>query len=872
MMPGDPPFDLAPGKILGHFQVGELIGSGGMGVVFKARDLRLERNVALKVLSPEFLENEVARKRFLREGQLAASIVHPNIATIYEIDEENGALFIAMELVPGRTLKDMIHEGPLSLDRVLAVARQSCDALAAAHRRGVIHRDVKSSNIMVTPEGQVKVLDFGLAKVRAIEDEELSASVGTPVRVHLESGETESGHAVGTPSYMSPEQASGSVLDERSDLFSLGIVLYEASSGALPFRGTSQREVLDAILKKEPPPVHELREQVPDDFSQVLARCLAKRPEDRYSSAVELRKDLDRLGKKKWAPWALAGVATLAAVGVALTVFLGSEHRSQSVAVLPLVDSRADTSAGVMGVLVTDALIAGIQSLPGVATPPWETVQPFRESPDISAKRIVELCDLLAVQTLALGSVVIEGDQIVIRLRLSSRDGTTLWESRTQGPVSQPLQAVEAMKAAVALELEGGRGGRAPPLAVLRTPSEPAYEKYLEAKIHYESWDLEEELDRAVTSFREAVRIDPNFGAAQAGLARALVTLFYQNNDPALVAEATDAVERARALAPDLPEVLLASGFVYEVTGETTQAEEAFARAISLAPGYDTAYRVAASFYADRGLHDMAESLYQRALALRPGSWRIHYDVGRYQLVFRGDMDEARGHMERAESLHPTGDGPKQVLGLIALNHGRLDDAEARFHSVLELSPEDTMARYNLGWVDYFRGRFEPALGSFREAVDRAPDQPMYAAAVGDALRQLGDDAQSMVHYGKAVDLYRRVLEDHPSDDEARAQLASLLATLAQCAEAQSKIDGILSRSPSSFTFTTQGAYVYERCGNTGESERLALRSIAAGDVSSIQFDPDLGRLRDAPEVRQALERRIAALAIPSAGTPRREP
>ena len=857
MSPETLPPDLDCGSVVGHFELTERIGSGGMGVVFKARDLLLGRAVALKVLSRDLLDSDTAKKRFLREGQLAASVAHPRIATIYEIGEAEGVVFIAMELVGGRNLKELLHNGPLPVSQVISIGRQTSEALEAAHRQGVIHRDVKSSNIMVMPDFGVKVLDFGLAKARALDPAAGADDLErTPRRNErdFDSRATEPGIALGTPSYMSPEQASGAVVDEKTDVFSLGVVLYEATTGTLPFRGTSQREILNAVLRDDPLRMHRVGKQIPFDLSRVLEKCLAKNPAERYASASELATELAKLERPGLARRARVWLPLVASAAVVLYFVVPppTAPGPLSVAVLPLEYRGGDPSRAFMGELVTDALIAGLQSFPEISTPPFETVDSFRGSA-IDEESVAEICRSLQVEALALGSVAIEGEKLVIRLRLASETGDTVWEKTIEAPLTRPLAPVGAMTEALVERLQA-RASPAELLASVRTPSESAYEKFLEGKTFYARWDLEEDLDQAISSFRESVSIDPDFAAAHAGLARALVTLFYQTNEPDLIAEATDAIASARRLAPELPEVLLASGFLHEVTGEVTEAEADYARAMSVAPGYDTAYRVAASFYADLGRHQDAERLYQSALALRPGSWRIQYEAGRYELVFRGNLEAARRHMERAADLHPSGDAPKQVLGLIDLKEGRLDAAEALFREVLRISSEDTMARYNLGWVEYYRGHFELARSSWQEALDRASERPSYHAVVGDAYRQLGEEALSKVHYLRALGLYRDLLELSPTNDEAAAELSTLLAVLGDCAEAESVIEPVLARSPESFEFTTRGAYVFARCGSLEEAKPLALKSLSRGDVGRIRFDPDLGELREVPEIRAELE------------------
>ncbi|MGH9388260.1 MAG: hypothetical protein ACRD1Z_01500, partial [Vicinamibacteria bacterium] len=321
----------------------------------------------------------------------------------------------------------------------------------------------------------------------------------------------------------------------------------------LPFRGTSQREILNAILSDDPLAVHRIQKKIPSGLSRILAKCLAKNPVDRYSSVSELKKelaDLERpgLGRRvrRWLP-----ILAAAAVVLYFVAPPRAPPGPLSVAVLPLEYRGDDRSRAFMGELVTDALIAGLQSFPEISTPPFETVDAFR-TPPLDEESVAEICRSLQVDALALGSVAIESDEIVIRLRLASETGDTVWEKTIAGPLTRPLTPVGAMTEALVQRLQA-RASPAELLASVRTPSESAYEKFVEAKTFYARWDLEEDLDKAVSSFRESVSIDPEFAAAHAGLARALVTLFYQTNEPQLIAESTEAIENARRPAPESP-------------------------------------------------------------------------------------------------------------------------------------------------------------------------------------------------------------------------------------------------------------------------------------------------------------------------------
>ncbi len=283
------------GRLLKHYQVEELIGEGGMGVVYRACDIQLQRSVALKVLSPELIADPGRKKRFLVEARAAAAVSHPAIAQIYEIDEADGTAFIAMEFVDGRTVGRLVREGEIDLLGAVEIGLQVAEGLAKAHEARIIHRDIKSDNIMVTRDGHAKLLDFGLAKLMETGSEDSLGPQTLSRTLTLEQAHTLAGAVLGTLNYMSPEQARGRVLDHRSDIFSLGVVLYEMVSGELPFKGDSPLDTMHAIAFEEAKPVTALRRNLPLQIHQIISRCLRKRPEDRYPDAREMAADLKRL-------------------------------------------------------------------------------------------------------------------------------------------------------------------------------------------------------------------------------------------------------------------------------------------------------------------------------------------------------------------------------------------------------------------------------------------------------------------------------------------------------------------------------------------------------------------------------------------------
>ncbi len=340
------------GQTLKHYEIEELLGKGGMGVVYRARDTRLQRPVALKLLKADLVSDPTRKSRFLVEAQAAAAITHPAIAQIYDVDEADGTMFIAMEFIDGRTVGRLITEGELDLQGSVEVALQVAEGLAKAHDSGIIHRDIKSDNIMVTRDGHAKVLDFGLAKLLDVPGGEQGPGVpGTPSRtLTMEQVHTIAGAVLGTLSYMSPEQARGRILDPRSDVFSFGIVLYEMVTGELPFKGESPLDTMHAIAFEEAKPVTALRKNLPAQVQQIVSRCLRKRPEDRYLDAHALAADLKRLKHdletgtrltlppgerlrgwleqvKTWLPFGAKGIYILAAALILTAVLIVTEIR-----------------------------------------------------------------------------------------------------------------------------------------------------------------------------------------------------------------------------------------------------------------------------------------------------------------------------------------------------------------------------------------------------------------------------------------------------------------------------------------------------------------------------------------------------------------
>ena len=860
------------GQLLGHYRIESVLGAGGMGVVYRAHDTRLDRPVAIKVLTGLTLDR-TPREALMFEARAASALNHPSICTIYEVGETDERLFLVMELVEGRSLQDLIPPEGLPLDTAVRYAIHVASAVAHAHEHGVVHRDLKSANIRITPDGRIKVLDFGLA-TRALD---LSIDAATRSR----QAATPASTVVGTLAYMAPEVLRGEMADARSDNWAQGVLLYEMLTGRLPFTGRSAFEMTTAILRDLPPP---LDDRCPPAVARIVRRSLEKEPGLRYQRSSELAAALEavrpQLGhapgtppidpadktkprRSRARPWLVVAACALVISG--LFVWRGIRSPAD---VAPPVGAPAEPVAtaqrlavGVMpfqysgsaaneflGRLATDALTAGLQRSPALSVAPLATTTAIE-----SGTEVTEVARRLALERVVTGSVTERDGSVSVAVQLFGADGQELWNKTFDSSSERALSALDQAQEGLQVALVTGSARPAGGVDRFRTPSLKAYERYLEAAKLHQGFDIEGNTAAAVTRYREALEADPDFAAARAGLAMALISEFHRTHNPETKAAATDAARRAVALDQELPEAWLASGMVAAESGSTVEARAAFDRALALAPGNDVTCRNIAGLYASLGRHADAEAMYQRAIALRPGLWRHHYEYGTYLFRLKGDVDGAERAFETAAALHQ-GPAPLVLLGLVRLTRSDLDGAEQYFRRAQEISPLPATL-YNLGLVNYYRGQYELALRNWRTVLESAPRDPGYRAAVADALRQLGRLDESKAELTEAVQLFRGEIEANQQDDETRAELAMALAALGNCTEALGSLDDVLARHPRSPLLAYYGAITASRCGDDERAAQLIVGALPSRDVLGVRFDPDLARVRQRPDVSAALTR-----------------
>ncbi|MBN2242512.1 MAG: protein kinase [Acidobacteria bacterium] len=857
------------GRMISHYRILSRIGGGGMGIVYKAEDTRLRRPVALKFLQEAFSRDREKIERFKREARAASALNHPGIVTIYEIDEVDGACFMAMEYIEGRTLQEAISSGDLTLDQILDYGIQISDALSRAHAAGIVHRDVKPSNLMITKENLAKVLDFGLAKLedRKAGFEEDGSTVST-------ADSTTEGKVFGTLSYMSPEQARGGTVDHRTDIFSLGIVLYQMIARDPPFSGPHAAAVLDKLLHSPAPPLRNTVPQIPAALDQTISRALAKNAGERYQSMREMARDLrsirsgqepvPRSSKRGRTRTLALALTAILLVLLAVTVFFtgmpsrpgGPAHQKEMrLAVLPFTNVGRDPE----NLYICDALMSRLASK-------FDQIRSFRDVLDLvpfsemiseEVASAAQARDIFGADMVFAGSVQKRRDILILDINLIDAVHLRQIDSATCSALAGDLMTLEneAFEKAVSmLDLQLSPEDEQL-LAAGETMHPAAHYAYMNGVGRLLRFDIAENVDSAVGFFRQALREDGMYALAHAGLGEACWRKFESTQDPKWAREALDSCTLAAQLDSRVPRVHMTLGMVYQGTGEPEKAVRALNQAITMDPGSAESHRLLGRAYTAMNRMQDAEASFLRAVALGPDSWSMYWDLGVF-LKKQARYGQAAAQFLKVIELEPDSYRAYASLGGIYLYLGEFERAGDVFNRSLAIA-ESPQAYSNLAASYILQGRSESAVPLLEKAALMQGAGHDVWGNLAEAYSQTESlSGKAAAAYERAAELASRYLEVNPDKADTRVRLAFYCIKLGRrerALEEVARIRGLAQEDPE-VPFRT--ALVYELAGAREKAlEALAQAMDQGFSQALIEAASDLARLRRDRGYRDLLDR-----------------
>lgn len=868
-----------PGTVLGRrYEILRVLGEGGMGAVYQARDRELDRLIALKVIRPELAGNPAILQRFKQELILARHITHKNVVRIYDLGEADGIKFITMEYVDGEDLRALLkRNGKYSPKDAVQIVEQVCRALDAAHAEGVIHRDLKPQNVMQDRQGRIVVMDFGLA--RSLE----------------EPGMTQTGALVGTLEYMSPEQAVGAPLDQRSDLFAVGLIFYELLTGRVPYKADTALASLMKRTQERAVPASDVDNSVPKSLSSVVSRCLERDPNRRYQSALELLQQLET-----WR--ANPGISA-----AALSRIASAPPRSVSIS-LDIPRKRAWIAGAAALVLLASAFAiptvrnfvfhtnskieAPNPGVPELAKGKYVAVLPFRVLGDEQGLRYVadglgealtaklfqlqevhvasssavekvasqdlpltKLAHALGVNLILDGTV--QGSPERLRITLDLEDlssGKRVWTQEFSG-VPQDLLTMEDR---VYGELVGALALKPSTDEMARAESHPteninAYDSYLQGRNAMHGSRNVDSVQSAILFFESALKSDGNFALAFTGLADADLAMYKETKDNLWGQKALLAAQQAEHLNPSLAEVHLSLGSVLNATGRSGEAVEQLKRALTIAPNSDEAYRRLGDTYKAAGQKTESLGAYQSAVAANPYYWYNHNALGSAYFHF-GDTEKALEQYRKVVELAPDNATGYLNTGAVYFRRGRWADAIPAFQKALEIQPDsDTYS--NLGTAYFFLKRYDESVKMFEKAVEMSPKNEQLMGNLADAYRSSGQTQQAVATYDKAIGLAYQTLQLNPRSAETMGDLALYYAKKGDAEHSVQYIRQARAIQPSDLQLLYSETQVFALAGKQSDALHSLRAAIEKGySPEEARNDPELRSLQGLPEFAKLVD------------------
>lgn len=852
-MPAKPAFV----EVLGHYRLLERVGQGGMGVVYRARDEHLQREVALKVLPESVTHDESARRRFRQEALTLARLNHSNIETLYSFESDGDKDFLVMEYICGVTLASKLAGGPLGEPELIEYATQLASALEAAHKEGVIHRDLKPSNILITPGGQLKMLDFGLARLLTTDWQSTTA--------------TDLPGISGTLPYVAPEDLSGSHnIDARSDLYSCGVVMYEMATALRPYTGDSVASLLRAILESEPVPLRSVNPAISPELDAIIRKAMDKNPGLRYQSTRELKVDLQRLVSARkidriirpaprprrthWIIVSLLLVLALVAGGVLRRIYRSSNSAvgaPRVVAVLPFeaVGGASDNQILCRG--LTDLLTTRLTQ---ISKQYGVEVVPASEVRTQGVNSITTARQKLGVSLVVEGSWDFTGNQVMYSLvdaRSRRNVNAAFVEANINDLLSVEHKVADNLLNMVAGELRPkGQNSK----ATDSTSHPDAYQYYVRGIGYLEEYQNVGSLESAIALFHSALDRDPSFAPALAGIGEADWRLFQETKDESFVTKAVEACHRAAQLNDNLASVHNTLGLIAQGQSQYQEAAAEFQRAIALDETSDAAYRGLATSYEALGKSTEAENAYRRAIEIRKNYWggysalgAFYYKAGRYA--------DAAAQFHRVVELAPENVRGYSNLSAAYVQLGKPDQAESLLQKSLAIQPS-YRAYANLATIYFYQSRYSDAAQMYQKAIQLNDRDGRVWRNLGDAYYWSPTERDKAASaYQHAVELLSAQLKINPQDPSLLTELALCQSMLGKSAEAIDLITRARKHSASDPEIYFRTAEIYEEAGDNARALDWLAQAVQKGyPMREIQRDPTFQKLREDARYKQLLK------------------
>lgn len=851
------------GKKVSHYKILESLGRGGMGVVYKAEDTKLKRTVALKFISPEKMRSQESKTRFLHEAQAAAALDHPNIGTIYEIDEAEDQIFLVMSYIKGMSLQQKIKQSPLSIEQALDITMQVTEGLQEAHEKGIIHRDIKSSNIMITEKTQAIIMDFGLAKL-----------IG---RTKI----TETATIMGTIAYMSPEQALGKKVDHRTDIWSLGVMMYEMLTGQMPFQADSDQLILHSILGMEPQPVTSKRSGIPLEFEAIIKKCLEKDPFERYQTVADLKADLKRLKRKEVSR--KSGLPTVAVkkppfphilkkglipAGVVILVlsllllipftrksmekWLGFDivKSEKKVVILPFTVVGGDESDQAFSKGLMETVTRKLISLEPFHKSLW--VLPFEDVYEFEITNSSRAHRVFGVPFAVMGRFKRMGDMFSLTLNLIDTKTLTQLKSQT---ITDQMANISTLQEGVVIRItemlgielseSAGHG-----LEAGETTSLDAFQFFLKGMGYTPRTERKGDLDKAVHFFEQAVNKDPHYGLAFIGLSQVYLKKFEQMREPIWLKKAEQSCQCAVEIGAGLSSAHVVLGTIYRKMGRDDEAIKKFQQALQIDPENYNAAQQLAYMYENKGRLDEAITLLKKFIDLKPGYWSVYSNLG-YFYYHQGDYEQAEKMFQHSTEFMTENVSDYNNLMAIYYQLGDIESARAAFEKSVSLKP-DAHTYTNMGTIYFYQRRYADAMAMYEEAIELGEDEYYVWSDLADSYRFAGYEEKAPEAYAHSIQLAEEELKMDPNNALLLSRLAVIHAKVKNQKKALNYITRAKELASNDVLILLNSTLVFEMVGQRDQALRDFEKYLKqGGSIEEIRGQADLSGLFTDPRFKK---------------------